>query len=121
MRASSSPATARSRRRRQLGWTHVAAAKSGLVGVDRTAYAIADNRIAELSHWDEQALRATADAMPPDALEAAGFSGRELDLLIGSGSPAPTEEVPAPDPLDTAVSCAGDLWELGDHRLLCGD
>lgn len=44
---------------RQLGWTHIAAVRSELTGVDRVGYAIADNRTAELSSWDDEALAAT--------------------------------------------------------------
>ena len=55
-------------------------------------------------------------------LEIAGFETAEIDSLLSNfvdpeGEPA--EEIP---PIcDEAVSRRGDLWHLGDHRLLCGD
>jgi hypothetical protein len=50
---------------RRLGWTHIAVVRSDLAGVERIAYAIADNRSAELSDWDEEALARTLGAMLP--------------------------------------------------------
>ena len=41
---------------RQLGWNHIAVIQTKLVGSDRASYAIADNRIAELADWDNDAL-----------------------------------------------------------------
>ena len=68
---------------RQLGWKRIAAIRSGLAGPDRTAYAIADNRTAELAEWDEEALaRQLADLQAADVdLEALGFDADELKSL----------------------------------------
>lgn len=106
---------------RALGWTHIAAIRSDLAGIERTAYAIADNRIAELSTWDQDALRQLAGALPDDALDAAGFTKQDLaSVLAGSGS-RDVAEVETPAPPANPVSRLGDLWHLGEHRLLCGD
>lgn len=94
------------------------------------AFRIADNRLAEVAVWDEQALaEILAELAPLDLdfdLEATGFSMAEIDLHIeglGNG------EDPAPDDADDLAGAAagppvsklGDLWQLDRHRLLCGN
>ncbi len=106
---------------RRLGWTHIAAVESCLSGVERTAYAIADNRTAELSGWDEDALMAILDGLSPDVVEALGYSQAELEELIAGDQGTTLKQDLAPEPAAKAVSKLGDLWLLGDHRLLCGD
>lgn len=105
---------------RALGWTHIAAVRSDLVGVDRTAFAIADNRIAELSEWDEDALARLGGELDDDTLAVTGFSRNSLAALTGGPASALIEDVPPQPPADP-VSRLGDLWHLGEHRLLCGD
>jgi DNA modification methylase len=106
---------------RRLGWTHIAAARSGLAGVERAAFAIADNRTAELSEWDDEALQGVLGQLDPELAWAAGFSLDDMAKMLGEGdklNPA-CDEVPEPAPF--AATRPGDLWLLGDHRLLCGD
>lgn len=105
---------------RELGWTHVAAIPSSLKGVDRVGYAIADNRTAELSTWDTEALGRVAAELPRDLLEDAGFTREDLAEL-GAVDPETLDDSAAPDPETEAISRRGDLWHLGEHRLLCGD
>ena len=52
-------------------------------------------------------------------LATLGFEAAELDALLHSGAPDPREE-DTPEPPAVPVSRPGDLWCLGDHRLLCG-
>ncbi|MCC6425919.1 MAG: site-specific DNA-methyltransferase [Phycisphaerales bacterium] len=107
---------------KQLGWTHIAAVKSNLAGADRVAYAIADNRTAELSAWDEESLAATLAAMSAVDLESLSFSAAELaDLIGGTGSGVVQDEIPQPPTPGNAVARPGELWHLGEHRLLVGD
>lgn len=103
-----------------LGWSHLAAVKSGLAGVERAAYGIADNRTAELSEWDDEALSELISAMPADAVEAMGFMLDEL-VELGLVAEPELEDDEVPGPVAPAVARMGDLWRLGDHRLLCGD
>jgi ParB-like chromosome segregation protein Spo0J len=90
------------------------------------AYRIADNRISELSGWDNELLAAELQALSEDGFDLAltGFEGAELDRLLASldddGGVAAGEDV-VPEPPVTPVSRPGDLWLLGEHRLLCGD
>ncbi len=88
------------------------------------AYRIADNQTAQLADWDVELLPielAELETLDFD-LGLLGFSADELDKFlhtdIQEGQCDP-DEVPAPP--DEAVTQPGDLWILGDHRLLCGD
>ena len=72
---------------RELGWQKVHVVRSALTGSDRTAYAIADNRTAELAEWDDAALAEQLSALAIDddeLLAAAGFDEAELEKLTGS-------------------------------------
>ncbi len=92
------------------------------------AFAIADNRLAELAGWDKGVL--AQDIIELQELEInldlTGFSVSERDLIIDMAEDAsPTRrtrsEDTVVDPAETAVTRPGDLWRLGRHRLLCGD
>ena len=90
---------------------------------DRRAFVLAENRIAELSGWDEDLLAEELTFLLEDGyeFEITGFSLSDIDLSVGPQQPDRDESVELPDPLSTAVSRPGDLWMVGDHRLLCGD
>jgi hypothetical protein len=89
---------------RQLGWTHVPVVKTKLKGQDRQAYAIADNKIAELAEWDYEKLsgqlRELVDGVGNGDLTSLAFTGWsdfEIEpLLQASWSPSlptvPVEE-----------------------------
>jgi len=71
-----------------LGWKDIATVETELDGVDATAYAIADNRTAELATWDDDALAQTlASLQNDDSIDelVSGFSEQEIDELIGKG------------------------------------
>jgi DNA modification methylase len=81
--------------------------------------AIADNRVGQVSlEWDAAELEATAKEFDID-LESLGFSEKEMAGLL-KAEPAEIVEDEIPD--NAPARCkAGDLWQLGEHRLLCGD
>ena len=94
------------------------------------AFSIADNRLSENSSWDDrllgELLRDLASVELDFDLEATGFTIGEIDLRIeGLSEPTPASTDPADDlPAMLAqqpVSRLGDLWQLGPHRLLCGN
>ncbi len=95
-----------------------------LTETQKRAYILADNRLAELAGWDEDLLRGElAELREADFnLDLIGFDQADLDRLL---APEPaeglTDEDAVPEPLEEPVSRQGDLWILGDHRLLCGD
>jgi hypothetical protein len=95
---------------------------SGLTEAQKRAYVLADNKLALNAGWDEAMLGAeVADlvALGVD-MDLTGFGAGEVEkLLAGQGGPSFPDE--APPPPEDPVSRPGDLWLLGDHRLLCGD
>jgi DNA modification methylase len=89
------------------------------------AFRIADNRLAEIATWDEnllaQSLKELSAVDLDFNIEATGFSVGEIDLRIeglGDGADDPADSIPPRAAV--AVSRPGDLWVLGDHRILCG-
>lgn len=90
------------------------------------AFAIAENRLVELSSWDERVLgehfKALAAIDLDFSLEDTGFSMTEIDLAIeGLGVGARTDPADDLPPIGPAVCQVGDLWLLGEHKVLCGD
>lgn len=94
---------------------------------DLRAYAIAANKLAELAGYDEELLGLELSEInellgEPD-LTSLGFEAAEIDRLLGLTEyegDAAAETVPPLQP-DKSVCRPGDLWLLGEHRLLCGD
>ena len=106
---------------RSLGWSMIDIVRSHLTGAEATAYAIADNRTAELAEWDDDALAQQLAALQiedEELLAVTGFDEKELEAMSG---PAEVEEDEVPEPPVDPITKPGDLWILGDHRLLCGD
>jgi ParB-like chromosome segregation protein Spo0J len=106
---------------RSLGWSMIDIVRSHLTGAEATAYAIADNRTAELAEWDDDALAQQLAALQiedEELLAVTGFDEKELEAMSG---PAEVEEDEVPEPPVDPITKPGDLWILGEHRLLCGD
>jgi len=104
-----------------LGWKEIAIVRSPLSGSEATAYAIADNRTSELAEWDDDVLSQTLAALQIEDEElalASGFDAKEIDALL---APDEVTEDEVPEPPVDPITKKGDLWILGDHRLLCGD
>jgi ParB-like chromosome segregation protein Spo0J len=80
----------------QLGWTHIDIVRTSLKGADATAYAIADNRTAELAEWDEEALAQQLAAIQIEddqLLEPSGFDEKDiLSMSLPSFEPANIDE-----------------------------
>lgn len=89
------------------------------------AYAIADNRTAELAEWDDEVLAEQLEELQRiDLSEVAGFSDRELEKLLNELANkhlAGAEEDDAGELPDVATTRLGDLWRLGEHVVMCGD
>lgn len=91
-----------------------------LTDTQRRDYAIRHNRTAELSGWDFDKLQAEICALE---LEGVDLGGLNFDLSAITGQD-PAEEIvedDPPEPPETPVSKLGDIWQLGHHRLMCGD
>lgn len=99
---------------------------SHLSRAGRRAYAMADNRLAELSSWDE-ALRALqikslAELDLDFPLEIIGYEGAELEAILDlEPAPEADEADATPEAQPVPVTRAGDTWLLGPHRLHCCD
>lgn len=118
---------------RELGWAEIAAVRSGLSGSDLVAYAIADNRLAELAEWDDVGLAEQLRALQSEDFDiaAVGFTADEIDELCEGLGDAALAGAPGEDPgaeIDRATELRakwgterGQLWEIGPHRLICGD
>ena len=110
---------------RRLQWESIDCVVTSLNGSDAVAYAIADNRTAELAEWDEDTLAAQLNGLLTESEElalSAGFTPEEIEAMVALSEDDPEvveDEVPEP-PADP-ITKPGDLWILGDHRLLCGD
>lgn len=89
------------------------------------AYVIADNKLAANAGWDEALLRIElGELMAADldfSIEITGFETPEIDIIMAGDASRAEPEV-AQEPADgPTTSREGDLWELGVHRLICGD
>lgn len=109
----------------ELGLTEVPVIRvCFLTEADRRAFALAENRIAELSGWDNALLADELRFLLDDGfeLEITGFTTNDLDFAIVEDPPASEREmVELPDPSTDSISRPGDLWSIGPHRLYCGD
>lgn len=108
---------------RELGWTEIAATFVDVDDDTARDIALIDNASADRAYNDPELLAALLKEAPDP--ESAGYSEEFLgDLLAG----LPRDEVEGetdpdaiPDPPAESVSKLGDLWLLGEHRVLCGD
>ncbi|SPB18547.1 DNA methylase N-4/N-6 domain-containing protein [Caballeronia novacaledonica] len=97
---------------------------SHLTEVQRRAYILADNQLAERAGWDRELLALELGALRDDGFDLAltGFESKDLERLIGpEGLPGLTGEDNAPPCPDAPVSERGDVWLCGPHRVMCGD
>ncbi len=119
---------------KHLGMTSVPTIRlDHLSEAEKRAYVIADNRLAELAGWDHELLKIElGDLVEIDLrgeldidIDVIGFETAEIDILL-DGAPEPEVVDPADATLAGAeigpsVTRPGDLWILGDHRILCAD
>jgi len=92
----------------------------------RRALVLADNRIAENAGWDDAMLRTELEALQADGfdLDLTGFDPDALaELLAGeeTDQAGEVDDDDVPEETVALVSRPGDLWVLGEHRVLCGD
>ena len=97
-----------------------------LTPTQRRALIIADNRIAENAGWDDAMLRIELQSLQEDGfnLDITGFDADALaELMAGEETTVDgnTDEDAVPELSETPISRPGDVWVLGEHRLLCGD
>ena len=125
----------------QMGQDTIPCIRTKLTGKDADAYLIADNRLTELAQYDRDILADLLSDLPKDLAELTGFdsvqveallSGEDIpdiDKFISDSQPEePREEVDAEPQIDRAAELnkkwqvqLGDLWQCGDHFIICGD
>jgi DNA modification methylase len=110
---------------KKLGWTQVPVhVATELTAAQCKAYRIADNQTASIAEWDYELLPfelADLQGMSFD-LNLLGFEPDELSkLLDGDVADGQCDPDEVPLPPDEAITQPGDLWILGNHRLLCAD
>lgn len=101
---------------------------SSMSDAQKRAYMLADNKIAINAGWDEallaEELRFLVDETPID-IDMVGFTIAEVDCIIATDAPVEDGD-PDDDKLPGSDTVAkrcnrGDIWQLGNHRLVCGD
>lgn len=95
---------------------------TGLSEEEIRAYVIADNQLALNAGWDMDVLAEEMRFLDEAGFDlgVVGFDGDFLADLLAVGTEGETDPNAAPPVEDVVVSRPGDLWVLGDHRLLCG-
>ena len=110
---------------RKLGYTEVPTIElSQLTETQKKAYIIADNRLALNAGWDNQILTIELNDLLADgyALEILGFDPKELNALLEPEQvQGLTDEDEAPPVPVEAKTKPGDIYQMGKHRLMCGD
>ena len=85
------------------------------------AYRLADNKVAEAATWDMEALAVELEGLEVDFdMTEFGFDASEFDFGGLGGEPTEIVEDEVPDDAPSIVQ-KGDVWQLGRHRLMCGD
>jgi site-specific DNA-methyltransferase (adenine-specific) len=111
---------------RKLGMTEVPCIRlEHLTETQRKAYIIADNRLALNAGWDNELLTIELNDLLEDgfALDILGFDADELKNLLDPVKPTEglTDEDEVPDVPEEPKTKPGDIYQLGRHRLMCGD
>mgnify|MGYP001448020418 FL=1 len=87
------------------------------------AYRIADNRTAEESEWDSELLKMEIKELEAKdfKLDLLGFNEDQINDLLFEEKQGLTDEDEVPEAPEEPISKLGDIWKLGNHRVMCGD
>ena len=96
-----------------------------LTATQKRAYILADNRLAEKAGWDKEILAVELQGLLADGFEIVltGFEAPDIDVILDAAANTKSDRrgddnIPSAGP---AVTQAGDLWQLGAHRIFCGN
>jgi len=113
---------------RDLGWPTIAACWVDVDDDQAARIVAADNRTADLGGYDDAELADLLGSLPD--LDGTGYDTGDLDALLAAitaeddqsaeGDPAQDDDTP-PAPPAEPVTQPGDVWQLGPHRIVCGD
>jgi len=95
----------------------------GWTEAQKRAYVLADNKLAMNAGWDEALLKVEIEALGDlnFDLDVIGFDPSELADILADQTKGLTDEDEIPDAPEKSVTKLGDVWLLGNHRLMCGD
>src|SRR5262249_47564956 len=91
---------------------------------EKRAYRLADNQLAARASWNDDLLRSELQWLGVAGFELGliGFEPDQLEtILAGMGSSGLTDPDSVPEIPDQPISEPGDVWEMDDHRVGCGD
>ena len=114
---------------REMGWTHINVVRlSGLSNTDMKILTLWLAKLPHISSWDDEALRYEFQEIiniDSDLIDLTGFSMGEVDVILDpevtKDKVDPLDAVPETPSADQVVSRPGDMFLLGDHKILCGD
>lgn len=91
----------------------------------KRAYVIADNKLALNAGWDEEMLKLEIKDLEASDFDISllGFDAEELENILDEPETIEglTEDDEVPEPPEQPITVLGDVWVLGNHRLMCGD
>jgi site-specific DNA-methyltransferase (adenine-specific) len=104
---------------KRLGWLDIEVVRvpSDWTDAQVKAFAIADNRTAELANWNQEVLTSQLLELEAEGWELTEFGFEPLEMPVNPDDIV-EDEIPDSAPIRTAL---GDVWRLGNHRLMCGD
>ncbi len=106
---------------KQLGYKEAFAEIKTLTDEEATALSIMDNKSSDLASFDDPALAEAFTIIPEDLHEFTGFNVDEIELMLkGHGPDEPLEDPEPMAPPEKAKTEPGRMYQLGEHRLLCG-
>ncbi len=110
---------------RSLGWTRIPKVSmvEGLTTQEKIAYRVMDNQAGRVAHWNEDLLRVEFQTLQESDfdLTLTGFTLQEATRLLQGPAPiAKEDDYEIPDEIETKIQ-RGNIFQLGKHRLMCGD
>jgi ParB family chromosome partitioning protein len=101
---------------KSLGWTHIRAVRTELAGTDATAFAIADNRTAELAEWDDDVLK---QLLASPEIGDVGFDEDEIRKLMASADDSPG--IAIGECFQVVVECADEADQKAVFERMTGE
>src|SRR3954451_20518682 len=111
---------------KQLGLIEIPTVRLGhLTRAQKRALRLADNRMAENAGWDMEILAIELQGLQAEGFEVVltGFETSQIDVILdaAAGTKSDRDKDDTIPPPGVAVTRVGDIWQLGSHRLVCGD
>lgn len=94
-----------------------------LTEAQKKAYVIADNRLALNAGWDFDMLKVELNDLNDLEFDVSllGFDDKEINDILADPTEGLVDEDSTPDLVEDPITVEGDIWLLGNHRLMCGD